>query len=250
MLRNLGKFVSRLVDVYDFNSWRAISRSMRDTVEAQISRIRTMSLVFGVCIELLQYDRAIYDELWYKRQMISREIAEYKERYLNITLPIIRIDELDLGDMVIPQYVVERHSMPDEYYILLRVLEEYPSCLVKPVDVNILEEIMQKQFKWLEQIILSMIDDTALDRILLFVPICSIAHEDQISYICYVNVIDSLLEDDFPMDQDRFTKVDSLSCLDELTHLIRMSDETAYIPRNIASDLTSFAKLMVKNISH
>ena len=250
MLRNLGKFISRLVDVYDFVGYRSINRTWRDVIEAQISRIRTLSLVFGVCTELLQYDRNIYDELWYKRQMISRQLLTEKEQYLSLKQPIITIDELDLGDMIIPQYVVQQHAMPDEYYILLKILEEYPSCSIKMVDIGILTEILRKQFAWLEQIILTMQDDTALDRILLFLPICLIKHEDCLRYICYVNVIDSLLEDDFPMDQERFVMVDSLDELDEKTNLIRTSDETQYIPRNIASDLTSFTKLMIKNIMH
>jgi hypothetical protein len=250
MLRNLGKFISRLIDVYDFSKIRSINRHWRDTVEAQVSRIRTLSLVFGVCTELLQYDRTIYDELWYKRQMISRQLALDKEQYLRLTQPIITIEELDLGDMVIPQYVVERTAMPDEYYVLLHILEEYPSSIVKMIDVARLTNIIDKQYAWLEQIILTMQDDTALDRILLFLPICSIEHEDQTCYICYVNVIDSLLEDDFPMDQERFIMMDRLDGLDEKTNLIRTSDETQYIPRNIASDLTSFTKLMIKNIMH
>jgi len=250
MLLNLGKFISRLVDVYELNPWRAISRDWRNTVEAHVSRIHTLSLVFSVCTELLQYDRNIYDELWYKRQMVSIQLNNNKERYLKLTQPVIIVDELDLGDMIIPQYLVQQNLMPDEYYILLKILEEYPSCVVKMIDIEIITEIVKKQFVWLEKIILSMADEHILDRILLFLPICSIQHEENINYICYVNVIDSLLEDDFPMDQERFILIDTLDALEEKTNLIRTSDETQYIPRNIASELTSFTKLLIKNIIH
>ena len=245
MLRSLGKFVARLVDVYDINHWRSINREMRDTIEAQISRIRTISLVYNVCLELLQYDRTIYDEHWYKRQMISRKIKSERDRYLSIKVPVVTTCEIDLGDMILPQYVAEWRNMPDEYYVLLSVLEEFPSHLVTLLDSTVMHEIMQKQFKWLEQIILTMLDDTALDRILLFIPICSIIQEETTSYICYVNVIDTLLEDDFPMDQERFLVIDSLDKIDEMTNMIRTSDETQYIPRNIASNLVAFTKLLI-----
>jgi hypothetical protein len=249
MLQNLGKFIARLVDLYELTKWRSVNVAWRDAINGQISRLRTVSLVYSICFDLLYYDRTIYNEFWYKRLMINQQIVSAKKKYLNIKLPVIRFTELDLGDIVIPQFMVEWYNMPDEYYVLLSILEDYPSCIVKPLELNRLEAIVNKQFKWLEQIILTMQDDSALDKIVLFIPICSIERDESINYICYANVIDTLLEDDFPHDQERFMITDDLAKLDETTQLIKTSDETQYIPRNIASGLSSFAKLLIKNIS-
>jgi hypothetical protein len=249
MLRNIGKFIARLLDLYELTRWRNINTAWRDAISGQISRLRTVSLVYSTCFDLLSYDRTIYNEFWYKRRMINQQIVSAKEKYLAIKLPVIRFTELDLGDMVIPQYMAEWHNMPDEYYILLSILEDYPSCIVKPLELNMLNELVTKQFKWVEQIILTMQDDSALDKIVLFIPICSIERDESINYICYANVIDTLLEDDFPPDQERFMLAADLAKLDETTQLIRTSDETQYIPRNVASGLSSFVKILIKNIS-
>lgn len=249
MIRNLGKLISRLIDVYDLNRLRPINRNWRDVVEAQVSRIRTMSLVYTVCLELLSYNRAVYDEHWYRRQMISRQLELEHAAYDSIRVPVVETDVLDLGDMIIPQYVVNWRNMPDEYYILIHLLREFPSPTIKLIDPDTMSKIAVHQYQWLEQIVLTMQDDTALDRIILFVPVCMINKDDQTIYVCYCNVIDTLFEDDFPMDQERFLQFDSLDKLQEFTDKVRYSDETNYIPRNVASGLTSFTKILIRNQS-
>jgi hypothetical protein len=246
---NIGKFVTRILDVYDPISWRTINKTWRDTIDALVSRIRTLSFTYSVCQELLVYDKAIYDEHWYRRDMVHRKLSRDWNQYWQLRLPVVSICDIVLDDEILPQYIVDWFRMPDEYYVLLMILHEFPSPCVEMLDIEILRDLIHTQSKMLETLILTMQDDTALDNVVLFVPICRVIRDIGDVFICYVNVVDTLLENDFPMDQERFYVTDSLENLVSIQNGIREGIETRFIPRNIASELTTFAKILIRSYS-
>jgi hypothetical protein len=231
----------------DLNPWRSLNREWKTAVESTNSRIRTMTITYSVLFELLNYDKTIYDENWYKRKMIGSRLKFDRVAYEAVLLPVISTDELDLGDMILPQFLVEMRSMPDEYYILISILNDFPSPSIDLIELDSLMAIIKRQKSFLESIVLGMQNETELDNLITFVPICKLIKDDRVRYICYVNVIDTLLEEDFPMDQERFYLTDSLEELFVLESNIRASVETRFIPRNIASELSSFTKILIRN---
>lgn len=276
MLRNLSKFIQSISKTLDnecismLMQYKSINRNWKTYIEHAVSRIKTNSLTYNVILECINYDKAIYDASWYKRKMLLASAEREYPQYITLQLPAVSIYDADLGDAIYQQYTISNMRFPDEYYILLYLMKVYPNTNIKLIPYQTLAQYLTTQSEWLEQIILHMLDDTELDNIVLFTPLCYTTIGETTYYICYANVIDSLIENDFPVDSDRFyiiacgadaphanttvlpdtASVGAIETLDtklwDLSLKIKQHDETKFLPKNIASELSSFAKLFIQ----
>lgn len=250
---NLSKFIQtisclgvRLIE------YRAINRTWRSYIENSVSRIKTNSNTYSVILECISYDKTLYDAQWYQRKILLRQIEREYPIYLKLRLPAVSVYDADLGDAIYQQYAVADREFPDEYYILLYAFTLFPSSSIKVFPFLSLSKFLTTQSEWLEQLILHMLDATELDNIIQFIPIVYIKNTTCSHYICYVNVVDSLIEEDFPTDSERFymTTVkpdeDIYAILNQISLKIKQHDETIYLPKNVASELLSFEKLFIK----
>lgn len=209
----IGKIISTMIgddDDYDtlanLMKMRMVSREWKLAIESLVSRIGTFSKVYNCCRNILWFDLLTYDQHHYKRLLLREVLDRLLIQYNNMVLPVINEYEYDLDGESLNQYSVGQAIMPDEYYIFLEAWGLYPSTTVHPIPLQILESILKNQFNWLEKLILSMDSQDDLKRLVTYCPMLYRIDEQKniMKILCYVNVVDSDLELDFPIDSERF----------------------------------------------
>lgn len=237
---------------------RLVNRTIGNHIDQIIHRINIITSVTYNCYLYLQFDDTIYDSQCYSRKIAARYLVKNWKSYHDQRIPMILFDEIDLDDMILPQYSIGSRAFPDEYYIILHVLRKYPSIIVELYSIDMLCDLIDSQKKQLERKILNMIDDSDLNNIITFIPIVVVSSGQQIHALCYCNVVDTLLEKDFPQDSDRFLIISIEKSVDWNTKLteylqifsdnIASSVETKFLPQNIATELSSFGNLFIRLI--
>ena len=96
---DVGKFLHRICESRDITKFRGINREWRQCVNNIVSRMNTLSLTYSVCLELLQYDKTIYDENYYKRMIISQRLTANLDKYFQIRLPRLSVYDIDIDDL-------------------------------------------------------------------------------------------------------------------------------------------------------
>lgn len=236
---NVGKILSAFAFCADdqmlslLMKFRKVSRVWERHIESLVPRINTFTKVYRVCLESLYYDKSVYDQHYYERKLLG----ELSEKYDEVSLPVINMDELQLDDEIILQYMVGRMAMPDEYHVFMRVYREYPSSIIRPVPIDVLIGVLESQLRVVSDLVMSAIDDASVSNLVTYCPICysidkdNFASETKLMHVlCYVNVVDKNLEIDFPIDSERFCIIDipvvSLSVLTIDLGFIEKADKT------------------------
>lgn len=249
--------------------FRKLNKNYRSAINNNFSSFRTMHQTYNFIQDTLYFDATEYDGQVYKRRLLKKTLVDNKIKYAKIQLPWIDVWDIEeIGD----QYVVEWKKLPEEYYTFLELYEKFPSTRARLYPISLIQGIIKNQYDYLENLIFTMDSPKDLSNIITFIPICYIKHFKQnpednefIMMICYVNVVDSELENEFPAIHERFFSIE-LECddlesneshfeilenhLQYLTKNIKSGDETMLLPKNISTQLGSFENKFSKILSH
>lgn len=184
--------------------YRSVSKEWNANINNLVPRLSQLTKTAIKCKEALVYDKEIYDNQWYKRKLASKYLADTLNTYKQMRMPILESYDLDLGDAIVAQYCITRSVYPDEYYVLLYYLTAFPSTNIYLYPIDQMKKLCNQQTEWLKGIVLRLTNESELNNILLFNPLCYVRLDNSFVFLCYVNLIDTLLEGDFPTDYDRF----------------------------------------------
>ena len=241
--------------------YRKINRAFRDVINNTYPAIRTVSHTYDIILKILWYNKEEYDSDAYKRKLLMKSIQDNSSVYWNVKTSVIDAQMTELGE----QFFVEQQHFPNEYYTLLHLYKMFPSTRIRLYPADIMSAIAEEQYKWLEQIVMNMQSEADMDNLLTFVPICYSKHfrqkpdDDQYALVlCYVNVVDVLLESEFPFNHERYYLIElpledlennvnhflalrsHIQSLSESIHKANETGNTMMLPRNIATVLRPF----------
>jgi len=238
---------------------RMNNSDFQKSIDNNYSVFRNLHKSYSRIREYLEYDLSEYDNQYYKRQILQTSLKNNSETYFNMKIPVLEsFEDPDMGI----QCIVNYQKLPDSYYLFLSLYKEFPCTRVKLYPADWIQDMMVSNYDVLQSWVINMTNIHDLENIIMFIPICYAKHfkqnpeDDQyIMLVCFVNVVDSSLDDDFPFINDRYYTIklnlDSLEDNDlhhntltntllNQTQLIKKGDETMLLPRNIATQLGSF----------
>lgn len=264
-----SEFQTLNIDNIKLVSFRHLGSKWKKNIENNNNRLRLMNQSYKLINNTLSYDDTQYGPNSYKCKIIENYMTKNFDQYMELNTTII--DVVFNDELLINQYISSPIALSDEYYIFIYLYALYPSILIKPYPIDVMINIISYQQKWIEQRIINMVDESELNDILLFIPICYVKHFKQskldkqfIATLCYVNVADANLEEKFPSDYERYYIItidiedmennnehyQSLkNYINSMTTSIADSQNTQdvkYIPTNIATEFGSFDRNFIK----
>ena len=155
----------------------------------------------------LAYDKQIYDQEYRPRELIRAHLDEIKHLYDNNYIPVTEIveDDLFMGDDIVD---IISDKLIEEFRMFLEIYREYPSTKVKIYPPSFLGRIAVDQLTMARKIV---VNDQSLKNLVYFHPFCYSKHykgsatdSQFINVLCYVNIMDPDISEDFGDYDERF----------------------------------------------
>jgi len=156
----------------------------------------------------LEYDKKVYDEYSYKRDILSNMLALVEEEYKQLSVPGIQIGISDLDEDESMVYVLDK-ALPLDMRIFLCEYFKSPNVIVKLYSPAFFRSVSESQAIILRKFLIN--DEKSLENIMLFSPICYSKHykkraKDQqcMNILCYINIVDETIGINFPSEDERY----------------------------------------------
>ena len=200
-----------LVGITKLLQWRLLGSTWKDNIENQHS-VRSVLDFRNKLQQILYVNPDIYDENYYKRQVLRMELIEEVKQYRELTIPTITwclsdFEEDNSGEKI---YFVSARAAPREFRLFAQIYCHTPNIKIRVYPHKIISKIHLEQSSMIGE----YVQNTRGSNIMLFTPLCYAKHyrknlkdRQYITVLCFVNVIDADLDQDFPDEDERFTTI-------------------------------------------
>jgi hypothetical protein len=228
--------------------WRAINKDWKTAIEQEAVDVKHILQLQSRIHKILYYDPEIYDKYTYRRNMLKREINVMYDKYHELTIPTIGwcVEDLDLdSDEPEKVYYVDSQGLPSEYYILLSEYAKSPSILVRLYAPEMLEQLSKSQTNFVRGTSAAVSGQFQASKLILLHPIAYTKHyrtslkdKQYVAVVCYVNLLDEDLNNDFPDEMERYLvlTVDLQDLDDKEEHYKKVSEMCLKITRSLITN--------------
>lgn len=226
---------------------RKLCKSWKNTIETESDDVQHILKYQLSMRDKLKYDKEIYDQHHYKRQIIKNILEPLLPKYHELKIPFIDSCYMDL-DFIDPAesekcYYVGEHSIPYEFMVFLREYYDSPTVYVKIYTPEIIKKVITDHKNKLREYLCLYTEKPELYGIIFLVPLCYSKHYREhykdkqfLNILCYINLIDKNLADDFPDEKYIVLTVDIDDLEDNDAHYSIMQKYLASITKSITSD--------------
>lgn len=157
--------------------------------------------------QCLKHDDTLYDEDYYARIILINKYADISISYTKIMVPHLCWFTCDINDSNRTFASIQLYSAPLEINMFFYKYMKNPSTKVILYSAEFIRSIILDQLSELQE----KLSSDLIDNIFLLIPICYAKHHkmciqdtQKLCILCYVNLIDTKLEDYFPLANERF----------------------------------------------
>jgi hypothetical protein len=200
--------------------------------------------IFKEYQDKLYYDEDLYDAKRYTRLIVQRELDVLQNDYLALGIPQIEtcISDLDGEEMS----VVTMHNFPLEIRAFMCAYLRTPHMQVHLYRPQIMTIIYEAQVKFLRE----KFTKSDASGVVLLSPLC---YSEYMNYkksyhnvLCYVNVIDKALEEEYPHDSERYIVLELQKSQDLQKLIIPYYENNSDLPRQCQGLANAF-DILVQN---
>jgi hypothetical protein len=208
----------KLIPVETVLDWRILDRIWCMIIESNYD-VKNILSIQSKLRRYLWRDPDIYDNNSYKISMIRDDINSILYEYQNIQVPTVAWCYDDMADDSNTKiYFISTKLVPVEYLMFIHEYSLSPSIQIKPYTPESVAGFTKEQISFLRGFEFNNFLDT---KVILLTPLVYSKHyrvnlkdKQYITVLCYVNLIDQLLESEFP-DERYITITVELKDLDD-----------------------------------